>query len=897
MSVGKFAFLPNLRSSAAADAVLDGVRPRLTYDLEITGNDDAQGSRVPVAAQLKGPGDVVGIDPSQITRLEPEDANKGFEPNYLPFVQFKDPDLPWRYTLSRGAENRLTPWMVLIALKTEEFGYLDQGVALAPRIQVGSVAASLPDLEQAWATGHVQVDMDGMSGTPADVLQADPGRGFARLFACRKLEPSTNYTLFLVPSYRVGMQAALGEAIDDGAGDALAWDAANTSGMVLPYFYRHLFKTEGGQDLETLLRKLRAVRADEEDEAGAPLWVSGQDVGYYDGLKSKGYVFPAQAALAQPDYDVPATDTPQRLMNAMTGTLNQVLAEAEEEGDKEDPLLTFPAHGAHYAGAKEISQSKARTGRWFDRTNLDLKFRAAAGLGRKIVKDNDEHFAELCWEQYDEVLAANQALRQLQIASVLAGRMETQHFSKLPSEVGVQLSEPLLGYVRVDPEDDSSPSAKLLLDQKRVPEGFAGLSLRRVLARKPTRVVDPKTKTHKTRVPMAALPGDKTPSPESVPRKESALELRRQVLAEQRGAKAMRTEMRKLFNPEVLDRKPRAKLPQPLVGSYSSKALHTLVGDKLKLLPRQKADYLVNGRTQAEEDAGGIIYRAPRVPDPLVDYLMRISRDGVLSNAKALPENTVSFYEENRHFVEALMVGANHAMNEELRWREYPTDMRGTIFHRFWNRGALPKDRSSDDIEDILGWTGRLGHQANPSDADGKANLVAVIKGEVVRKLDDPLVVVSIAAEGKEWDPATATDYPPVFFGKIGRDAVYFGFDISRDYVLSKGVKDRAYFVIYEPPARLRFGLDVGTSTIRAQRPATPDLVRDMLAPDMETWDDLSWSHMDLSDADYIDFDKRIAKPPQAVGNYWSDNKQSAGLARSFWQKPLAALLPLGRVL
>ncbi len=893
MSVGKFAFLPNLRSGAAADGTRDGVRLRLSYDLEITGNGAAQAGRVAVAAQLKGPGDVVGLDAGQIVRVEPEDVNKGFEPNYFPFIELRDPDLPWRYTLDSGTANRLTPWLVLIALKRDEFTYLDQGSALAPRIEVANIRTALPDLAQAWAWAHVQVDMDGAGGTPHEALAADPGRGFARLMACRKLDEATDYTLFLVPSYKVGVQAALGEAIDAGLGTAPAWEEGVDQPLILPYYYRHSFKTEAGQDLELLLRKLRAVKADEEDEAGASLWVDAGDVGYYTGAPSKGYRFPAQAALTQPDTDVPPLDTPKKLQNAITRTLNAVLAEQEEE-DGEDPLVTFPAHGRHYTGVDSLSQGRAAQGHWFERINLDLKFRAAAGLGRKIVRENDEHFAQLCWDQYDEILAANRALQQLQVATLLAGRLEQLHFSRLPSEVGVQLGEPLLAFTRIEP-DDRAPSAKQMLTRKRVPDGFAGLSLRRVAARKPQRLQSGKDGPRR-RVPIAALPGDDSPSPESQPPKDSALRRRSERLAKGEAAGGLTAALRALFNPELVNRKPKPRLPQPLVGEYSSARVQKLLGDKLVALPRQKADFTIKGRSAAEVKAGGIVWRAPRVPEPLVDYLCRVSRDGLLSNVQALPDNTVSFYEENRLFVEALMVGANHAMAEELRWREYPTDMRGTVFHRFWNRGAAPDDRGEDDIQDIRLWGGKLGKQVNPADTDGKQNLVVVIKGEVVRKLRDPLVEISIAS-GEAWAPDTAESHPPVFFGKIGRDAVYYGFDISREYVLSPSVRGRAFFAIYEPPARLRFGLDVGNTLVRRDRPLTPDLVRALPAPGLTSWDDLSWKHMRLGASEYVDFTKVIAKPPQDSGHYWNATKHAAGLARSFWQKPLAALLPLGRVL
>ncbi|MEL7162490.1 MAG: hypothetical protein AAFN92_17160, partial [Bacteroidota bacterium] len=40
----------------------------------------------------------------------------------------------------------------------------------------------------------------------------------------------------------------------------------------------------------------------------------------------------------------------------------------------------------------------------------------------------------------------------------------------------------------------------------------------------------------------------------------------------------------------------------------------------------------------------------------------------------------------NRAFVEAFLLGANHELAGELRWREFPTDLRGSYFRNFWDK-------------------------------------------------------------------------------------------------------------------------------------------------------------------------------------------------------------------
>ncbi len=301
---------------------------------------------------------------------------------------------------------------------------------------------------------------------------------------------------------------------------------------------------------------------------------------------------------------------------------------------------------------------------------------------------------------------------------------------------------------------------------------------------------------------------------------------------------------------------------------------------------------------------------------PLSTYLPDLSRDAMLSDADRMPENTVSLFLENRKFIEAFLVGANHEMNNELRWREFPTDLRGTVFRRFWDRHLPPADTDGDDIADIHTWRKKLGNHFPPSDNDNKANVIAVIRGDIVRKLGDPIMAINIAP-GNQWQFGQGEDHEPIFSGKIGRDIAYFGFDIARTTLLSPQVRDRAFFVIYERPGRLRFGMDVANAVVRAARAdltvrryaiktqtlrqefrQSPPMVLAPPAappPSPANPDDLSWSHAPLTGSNHIDFGRNVAfgAPPQ----HWNNAKTSASLARAMWQKPVAGVLPLRRVL
>src|SRR4051812_26450173 len=81
----------------------------LTIDVrgQADSNPDSQPKTAPVPVShsitLYGPGDVAGINPTSIARVNPPNNTPDFEANYFPFVEFKDPDFLWRYSLDDAA--------------------------------------------------------------------------------------------------------------------------------------------------------------------------------------------------------------------------------------------------------------------------------------------------------------------------------------------------------------------------------------------------------------------------------------------------------------------------------------------------------------------------------------------------------------------------------------------------------------------------------------------------------------------------------------------------------------------------------------------------------------------------------------------------------------------------
>src|SRR5262249_41211317 len=114
-------FLPWVQPGIAA-SIPDQARERLAVDqsavinlpLVLVVNSDS----VQTTARLYGPGDVTGIDPQQVIRLEPRHQTTDFEPNHFPAIEFDRPDFPWLFTPAKaGDQGRLRPWLSLIVVR------------------------------------------------------------------------------------------------------------------------------------------------------------------------------------------------------------------------------------------------------------------------------------------------------------------------------------------------------------------------------------------------------------------------------------------------------------------------------------------------------------------------------------------------------------------------------------------------------------------------------------------------------------------------------------------------------------------------------------------------------------------------------------------------------------
>lgn len=120
-------FLPWVRQGIAAglpvqDTLAAGVPGRAQVPLDLWVNDPGRAhpdAKLHVPVRLYGPGDIAGLDPGQIVRIEPRHLSTDFEPNYFPLVEFDRPDFPWLFTPARAnTAGRLRPWIALVVVES-----------------------------------------------------------------------------------------------------------------------------------------------------------------------------------------------------------------------------------------------------------------------------------------------------------------------------------------------------------------------------------------------------------------------------------------------------------------------------------------------------------------------------------------------------------------------------------------------------------------------------------------------------------------------------------------------------------------------------------------------------------------------------------------------------------
>lgn len=322
--------------------------------------------------------------------------------------------------------------------------------------------------------------------------------------------------------------------------------------------------------------------------------------------------------------------------------------------------------------------------------------------------------------------------------------------------------------------------------------------------------------------------------------------------------------------------------------------------DPAATIPARLGDRLGGIDLASRPDPLDQILAHPEFTTPMYEELKARSQESLVPGVGEIPGNSIGVLETNSAFVEAYLLGLSHEMARELRWREYPTDMRGTFFRQFWDPEGRewPSDEAKRDIGYVHEWDDSLGLGSNyaatmaaktGSDAGSAGGqLVLVVRGELFDRYPNTHIY---AAKGRpptseehqaatDPVPTRVPDLPdpgtrdgevktPIFRGTLDPDITFFGFDITEAQALAD---PGWFFVIEEPPSEPTFGLDVAV--------ADPD------DTDEWGWEDLTWD--DVAVDGYVSAttppDSEAVPDTLPTDPTWATN--GAHTAEITWQRP-----------
>ena len=113
-------------------------------------------------------------------------------------------------------------------------------------------------------------------------------------------------------------------------------------------------------------------------------------------------------------------------------------------------------------------------GNWPGELNLDPRYRAAAGLGARVIRANQEQYMRLAWDQIGDVLTVNRHIRRAQLATKAAAALYVKSLAPLPAERAVAIAGPVLAKLRA-----SSTTLASMVSGSRLPRAAVSPALRK----------------------------------------------------------------------------------------------------------------------------------------------------------------------------------------------------------------------------------------------------------------------------------------------------------------------------------------------------------------------------------------------------------------------------------
>lgn len=400
-----------------------------------------------------GPGDVLTVSSNAVMNFYPPAGSKGFPIGYDPYIEFWEPDFAWRYTpASPKQELQLRPWLALVTCPTGSYRVSknSNGVDIVT-FNINSqneYECIFPNPTEVWKAAHAQSLPQGDDCAEPSDKEAD----FCRIIDLKRkdFEPNTEYTTFVIPVFETTRLRALGldDKVKDTLAQASAWENSfdaqkkKDSGLSFPAFFSWSFTT-GIEEFEILVNKLKSNVA---EKSGIKVDVSDLGDGLsYSTLKST----PKRNSIVMPAATQTMDNKPEEAFPKATGDefevydrlskkleLNPVFNEnltlisgqsKNVNSSDDDPCVVPPIYGGKHSMATSLDKAKS----WVKQVNLDLHYRAAAGLGKKIVQEHQEQFVNRAWKQVEAVKALNARIYQKLLSSDVITSLKNRNFDAL----------------------------------------------------------------------------------------------------------------------------------------------------------------------------------------------------------------------------------------------------------------------------------------------------------------------------------------------------------------------------------------------------------------------------------------------------------------------------------
>lgn len=704
--------------------------------------------------QLMGPADVKWVQKKAISRISPpEGAKTRLFKEYLPYVEFFEEDLPWRYTPVATTDADFRPWMTLIAVKEDEvsFHVNSNGTKLAT-LQIGSeerYGEIFPNAKLLFNVAHVQIDsaVEVTRENVNDLLDENPDCGISRILCTSILEENSSYVALLIPTYELGRLAGLGLSVDDVRLGKCAWEnlLANQNqrpdGLTFPVYFKWKFRTSIVKaDFKTLASRLFFTGEKEYDQMKAYLDVDISQSGLEDVYFDEEKVMDVPAALMLDKKNLKPRKEDDSYTTALKDLLelNPVLKENEtgEINMEEDPWIVPPVYGARHLLTTQAQFANNQID-VVKEVNLQLKNRVAAGMGSAIVKKNQEQFVNRAWKKVEKINQLNQAIREYYQMKQVSEKATAKYSAKAQKSIATKKNKALLMDVanrslqtagiyrhQVSADNLLDASKEMIPINQQEQSVKSGITVKELSALFSTEVWE-------------KIIGEESPNWESAKNalEKSKSDLKRQLKMDLEADEPCEEENPEEINPDV-------------------------IGEKRVDEILAKYGYTEDNQLSANLGSKYPVMAYPDFLEPTFYYLREYSDSYVIPSAASLLKDSITYFRTNPQFEEAFLMGMNTEMGQELLWREYPTDQRGSYFRKFWDQEDLPDKGQLEkyyDVKPLHQWKGRLG-QNHMVGKNGM--LVFVIRGELMQSYPSASVYLSKKVGGllkKELTPCMSS--------------------------------------------------------------------------------------------------------------------------------------------